>query len=375
MTPNLHPASVHALFDAMPLPLLTFGVNGTVTYANTAAKQHPGRPAQVMGSNPAIQKFIAAVTQKKINLPYPAKLELADGHLFNGKFMTGPAGSDVAFLAEAKAEGPVAAPSADFSAGPKYLELKDIMELLRVEISPPLMRLANMLGDVPQSPEGTRIEEAADALNQRLRRLTDLVAVFGDDIVTAHDRIELLPLVRAVCDELAPRALAMKMSFEVSEPEQTLPPIYGNAKLIRRAFYECFDNALTHSRKEVNRQQGLSVKIDHHLTGEHVLISVRNQGAIPDEFKGIETREPFAKLAKTAPAQSSGRLGLPLVQRIVGLHGGKMQMKMVDEDEVKVLLEFPTGAPVLGQAQLDMAQTQRYAKDLAQLMSRRKKEK
>jgi hypothetical protein len=38
-------------------------------------------------------------------------------------------------------------------------------------------------------------------------------------------------------------------------------------------------------------------------------------------------------------------------------------------------MEFPTGAPMRGQSNLDITQAQRYAKDLAELMSRRKKEK
>jgi len=65
---------------------------------------------------------------------------------------------------------------------------------------------------------------------------------------------------------------------------------------------------------------------------------------------------------------------LPLVQRIVGLHGGQMRLSTTEQDTVQVLMEFPTDAPQRGQAELSVAQAQRYAQDLAQLMSRRKKE-
>jgi len=51
-----------------------------------------------------------------------------------------------------------------------------------------------------------------------------------------------------------------------------------------------------------------------------------------------------------------------------------MRISAVGDDEVRVLMEFPTGAPQRAQSQLDIAQIQRYATDLAQLMSRRKKE-
>ena len=116
------------------------------------------------------------------------------------------------------------------------------------------------------------------------------------------------------------------------------------------------------------------VKVTYNLTGEHVLISVRNLGAMPEESHGIETRDLLARGSGASAPESTGRLGLPLVRRIVGMHGGNMRMTAVGDDEVRVLMEFPTGAPQRGQAQLDIAQAQRYAADLAQLMSRRKKE-
>jgi anti-sigma regulatory factor (Ser/Thr protein kinase) len=166
-----------------------------------------------------------------------------------------------------------------------------------------------------------------------------------------------------------PKAQAKKVVLEVIDPEQTLPPLYGNSRIIRRAICECIDNAITHSRREVNSQQNLEVRIQYFLTGEHVLITVRNQGAIPED-KGIEVREAFAP----ASAPGNGRLGLPLVNRIVGLHGGNMRITSSVEDEVRVMLEFPTGAPQRGHDRLDLAQVQRYATDLAQLMSRRRKE-
>jgi hypothetical protein len=51
-----------------------------------------------------------------------------------------------------------------------------------------------------------------------------------------------------------------------------------------------------------------------------------------------------------------------------------MRMSIVDGEDTRVMIEFPTGAPQRGQANLDMEQAQRYAADLAQLMQRRKKE-
>jgi hypothetical protein len=366
MAVNYHQPSVNALFDAMPLPLLTFDVNGLVTYANRAAKLHPGHPVEAMSGKDVIKSLAKAFTLKKINLPYPAEVELAGGNKVKGQFLAGPSGLDIAFVIQQEAVS-----SETVSA---HMGLSDIIALLRDEVGPPLKQLSSALSNLPESPEGTKLEELAEALNQRLRRLADLVAVFGDEVLVTTDRIELATVVQSVCSELEPRALAKKVHFVIDFPNEALPPLYGNATLIRRAFYECIDNAITNSRKEVNSKQDLIVHVSYILTGEHVMITIRNMGAMPEELKGVETRELFAKSSPTASSEGKGRLGLPLVQRIVGIHGGKMRMSAQGDDEVKVLMEFPTGAPMRGQTQLDIAQAQRYASDLAQLMSRRKKE-
>lgn len=367
MTVNYHQPSVNALLDAMPLPVLTFGVSGAVTFANKAAKAHPGRPVEVMGGRAVIKSLVHDLTLGKIKLPYSANVELDGGIKVKGDFMAGLSSLDISFVIKADGTAAKEEPAAP------QVDLGRVMALMRDEVMPPMRKVSGLLGALPANPKNDEVEDALQALDQRLRRMTDLIAVFGDEVLVTEDRVELASLVKQVCEELRPKAVAKKVAFEVQEPSQTLPPLYGNAQMIHRALYECFDNAVTHSRREVKSNQSLSVKVSYTLTGEHVLITVRNQGAIPEE-EGIETRDVFAKPVAGGPNDGKGQLGLPLVQRIIGLFGGNMRMTSVGDDEVKVMMEFPTGAPLRGQTRLDIAQAQRYASDLAQLMSRRKKE-
>ena len=370
MAAQLHQASVYALFEAMPVPLLTFAVSGAVTFANSAAKTHPGRPVESMSGQAGIKSLLADATLGKLKLPYSTEVELADGHRLKGQFMPGPAGLDIAFLARNEAGTPLETRGND-----QQMHLKNIIELLRDEVSPPLNHLNGQLQALPSSSDRTALEKAAQALSRRLQRLADVITVFGNEILLTHDRIELLQVFDAVRRELGERAQKMGVSIDLQTPEQTLPPIYGNEKLIRRALYECLDNALVHSRKEVTGGQALSVEIRFTLSGEHVLVGVRNRGATKIKVAGNDTLLPFAAAPKGTQGEPVTRLGLPLVQRIVGLHGGQMRLSTSEQDTVQVLMEFPTGAPQRGQAELSVAQAQRYAQDLAQLMSRRKKEK
>jgi signal transduction histidine kinase len=292
---------------------------------------------------------------------------MVEGKKIKGMFMAGPSGLDIAFVA-------LPVEKEEVQAGPgvhSRMGLDQIIELLQDEVGPPMRKLTGFLGTLPESTEGNRIEMAADELKERLRRLADLLAVFGEEAMQMDDRMDLGALVNQTIEDLKPKAVQARVRFEVREPRSTMPPIYGNARLIKRALTECFDNALTHSRREVKGGLDCAVQISYTLTGEHVLLSVRNRGAVAPEDKGIETRDLFAA---RSPTQANGRLGLPLVNRIVGLHGGNMRMSIVDGEDTRVMIEFPTGAPQRGQANLDMEQAQRYAADLAQLMQRRKKE-
>lgn len=363
---NLHQPSVYALFEAIPTPLLTFAVSGLVTYANAAAKRHPSKLVESMSGNPNIKSWVASATLGKLKMPYAAKIELPDGHHLAGRFMPGPAGLDIAFLADGEGEEGVA-----IGQRPATMTLKNIIELLRDELGPPMHRLRAELQVQPEA--ALSLELASQDLVQRLQRLADLIEVFGNDLLDTNDRIEPLALLRSVCGELHARAEKMGVRLDIIEPDQTLPPIYGNLKLLRRAFHECLDNALVHSRKEVTGGQLLVVEIRFTLSGEHVLVSVRNRGASTLKVGSQDVLRPFVAPV-SGSADSAPRLGLPLVQRIVGLHGGNMRLGSVDEDTVQVLMEFPTGAPLRGQDTLGISQAQRYAKDLAQLMSRRKKE-
>jgi hypothetical protein len=366
---NFNISSVNALFDASPLPLLLFGVSGQVNFANRAALNHPGKPAEAMGGQDIIKKLISDATLGVIKLPYEADIQMLDGSLMHGRFMPGPSGLDIAFVMMTGEDDGYAA---------QGMKLKDIIELLKAEVSPPVQYLLRQV-DTLSTPEGSQLAQAADILKQRLSRLGDLINVFGDDIVNTSDRMELPPLVRQVCEELALKVNDKGVRFKFAEIKQTLPPIYGNQRLLKRAFYECIDNAVTYSRHQTDVDLSLDVEIRFTFSGQHILVGIRNQGATSLKVNNQEKLRPFVQAGKTIDPMNkpmeAPRMGLPLVQRIVALHGGNMRLNTVDADTVQILMEFPTGAPVRGNKDLDKAQAEAYAKDLAQLMSRRKKER
>lgn len=66
---------------------MTFGVSGLVTYANNAAKVHPGRPVESLSGNPIIKALVADAVLGKLKLPYNAEVEISDGQRLSGRFI------------------------------------------------------------------------------------------------------------------------------------------------------------------------------------------------------------------------------------------------------------------------------------------------
>ena len=367
MQQNYHQPAVNGLLDAIPVPILTFDVNGRVTMSNRAAKAHPGKPVEVINGLPIIRALARDISLGKIKLPYSATLQLTGGMKVKGSFLNGLSGLDVSLFLEPIEAVETAAPSAPQGGA----DVKQVVALVRDELKPHMQALSSRLANCDASPKTEELERAVESLQARLNRLNDLVNVFGNNVLHIDDRIEIPPTIQSVCDEIRPRANAKGVLIEIKPPQDTLPPLYGNAEMIRRALFECIDNAVTHSRREVRGGAPLKVGVAFNLTGEHVLVVVRNEGALPPESHGIETRDAL-KAGGTASQSVNGRLGLPLVERILGMHGGNIRINNSGDDEVRVIMEFPTGAPRRGQAQLDNEQAQRYAHDLAQLMKQRK---
>ncbi len=84
---------------------------------------------------------------------------------------------------------------------------------------------------------------------------------------------------------------------------------------------------------------------------------------------------PNAASAATKRRQAREEIGLQLSQHIVAMHGGLLREE-IDHGVRTFMIDLPTGAPYRADTtQLDIAQAQQYAKDLAALMARARRRK
>lgn len=206
-------------------------------------------------------------------------------------------------------------------------------------------------------------ERAGDVL-EVLDKLVDLADLWASDALLTSDRIEPWPLLQQVWEDVAPlaRNRSITVRFVAHQKEAgDLAAIYGSETWLRRVFLECLEQAVRAARP------GDTLDIDYRQMGPRALIVFRDCGAFAAASAQAVEMEA-AKMRGTDRARA--HIGLKLCQHIVTLHGGRLREEM--EDGLRnFLIDLPTGAPHRSDsAQLDIAQAQRYARDLAALMAR-----
>lgn len=357
------------LLDLVPSPLLLFSPDGRVAFSNHAAKAMGARPALSLPGDPVVRALVRDIAQGQ---PANDRVIEVDVNSDDGvarlrcECAPKPIAGLVA-MAVSPVEKPVNGPGANAPAAPaatERLSLQQIMSLLRDELMAPIDQL---IGSLPSAAV------PAQSLKERLERLSDMVNVFGEDVLIGDERMLMPEMVRATCAELTAFSQERGVDFVFVGEKDDLPPVYGSRKLIRRALFECLHNAVDHARPASAATPRSAVRIAFLPSGNHLMLSIRNMGALSaavlNRYAGSLFRADPRGEASPGPAASAMRIGLPLTMRILQLHGGRLKIDDVD-DEIDVTLELPTGAPLKNTQQLDMLQAQIYAEDLSKLLAR-----
>ena len=248
----------------------------------------------------------------------------------------------------------------------------NLMLVIRSDLHEPLAKAqsALLLARHGSRDDGQALDTVAGGLDDLLRavgKLIDLASLWGSSSLLATDRIELWPLLQQVWAEVEPQAVdrGVRVMFRAQENPDRLAALYGSTEWLKRVFAECLESAVHASPRAA------TLEVEHRQMGPRALVVFRNCGAfarpgsirMPDGTRG----QP----ASSAPRMSArDQIGLRLCQHIVSLHGG--QLREEEEDGRRnFLIDLPTGAPHRSDhSQLDVAQAQRYASDLAALMAR-----
>jgi signal transduction histidine kinase len=172
--------------------------------------------------------------------------------------------------------------------------------------------------------EDERRSYAAIALRQceQLGRLVDelfeLARLDSKGVTLARERFAVAELASDVVRKFALAAERQRVELAAVTGER-VPLVDADLGLIERVLDNLIDNALRHT------PAGGSVRIAVERDGDGVRVSVSDTGAgiDPDELPHV-----FERHWRGAPAtRGAGGLGLAIAQRIVALHGGRVDVE------------------------------------------------
>lgn len=268
--------------------------------------------------------------------------------------------------------------------------LNNLFDFLNIDLAQPIERFSAGVDRLAREHEAfaddetcRTLRESGASISLSLQRMKALATLFKTTALVDRERLPIASMVKEALDLSAERIADRRLSVHVDGLDKELPPIYGSRIWLTRAMAELIDNAARYSGDTTTIEIGLR------CTGTHVLLHFRNHGKfMPRHLGGHPVYVPFHRvsdyvrqkkmparpLVGQAPDASLGcgpGLGLPMCERIVALHGGRIQMPEIGGDElVEFVLEIPTGAPSQGDEALDIQQAQRYARDMATIMQR-----
>lgn len=365
-----------ALLDFVASPLLLFSPEGQVVFANQSARAMRCRPHLLLASDPDVKAMVRDVAAGRALASVELRVEaLSDDGIARLVCRSAPKPvAGLVPLAVALAEVDTLEPETESppaAAADQRLSLQQIMELLKAELMPPIQRVTGLL----EPSSNPVLAQSVRQLQDRLERMVDLVNVFGEDVLIGEDRMLVPGLLRGVAQEMSPLAAEVGVAFVIEGDHEDLPPVYGSQRLMRRALFECLHNTVKHARQGVSSRETVAVGIGFRASGQHLLVSIRHIGVL----SAAELTRHAAAIFRPAPGADAAatpdslRIGLPLTQRILQLHGGQLRIEDDPSGGLAVLLELPTGAPLRNTHHLDMLQAQIYAEDLSKLMARSRK--
>ena len=200
------------------------------------------------------------------------------------------------------------------------------------EIKNPLTALRTALVNVRESQQEDERQRATENASRSVERLTRLLADLRKLSDLGVRPLERLPvdvpeLLREMVDaaKSLPAYQGRELNLFISKVPSPFPPVTGDRDLLSLAVYNLVENALKFT------SWGEAVEVRALEDGKAIVIEVADSGpGIPSE----ELSKIFEELYRGINArgiEGSG-LGLALVQRIVELHGGQIEVRSRQDD-------------------------------------------
>ncbi|RPJ19314.1 MAG: sensor histidine kinase [Chloroflexi bacterium] len=195
------------------------------------------------------------------------------------------------------------------------------------EIKNPLTGLRAALVNLQETHDSEERQRASENASRAMERLTRLLNDLRKLSDLEERSIERMPVdIPELLDDVVAAARALpayagrSVNLLITKVPAPLPPVIGDRDLLGLAVYNLVENALKFTSAKD------SVEVRALEDGKAILVEVADSGAgIPsDELSRI-----FEELYRGSNARSTegSGLGLALVNRIISLHGGQIEVR------------------------------------------------
>ena len=195
------------------------------------------------------------------------------------------------------------------------------------EIKNPLTGLRAALVNLQESGNSAERQQAAENANRAVERLTRLLNDLRKLSDLEERSIERMPVdIPELLDDVVDAARTIpayrgrNVSLFISKVPAPLPLVRGDRDLLSLAVYNLVENALKYS------SQNDSVEVRALEDGKAVVVEVADSGG---GIASEDLSKIFEELYRGSNARSTegSGLGLALVNRIISLHGGQIDVR------------------------------------------------
>jgi signal transduction histidine kinase len=163
------------------------------------------------------------------------------------------------------------------------------------------------------------INAEAQRLSRLIDDMLDLDRMESGRLVRHREPVDLNALITEVAGDMRPSAPLHLLRLDLSE---ALPPLSGDRDKLRQVLTNLLSNAVKYS------PEGGEITLSSRVEGTcvHVRVQDHGVGMPPEALEAVFERYARIDSDATRSIQGTG-LGLPIVRRIVTLHGGAVWAK------------------------------------------------
>jgi two-component system OmpR family sensor kinase len=216
---------------------------------------------------------------------------------------------------------------------------RGVLQDLSHELRSPLARLQLILDLARRSdpaeaaPYFQQAEQEIGRLDRMLGEMLALSRMEGGLPGMDSEQVELAEVVRDCLEQSRLDAGAQQVQLQLASVDSAV--VSGNRLLLERALDNLLTNAIKFS------PVGGTVEMDLRINDQQVAeISVRDHGPGVPEQELAQLFRPFFRGSNAARAEGHG-LGLAIVQRVVQVHGGRIEVSNAQGDGLEVRMWLP----------------------------------